>query len=249
MRTLRVLERPHRSIWWLVAVVVVFVYACGSAPPMAPVPPPQPSLTSLTHYRLSGVVTDITSGSPVANVTIRLDGSGRNTGRSNSSGEYLIEFDAFPSLTGSSGLIMAEPGANSGYWTNLQGLSWSSPEMVKNLRLRPRRTIAAGQSMTLAIESDSSLKWDQEWDPWMFVSYNVLWEEFLVSVPTDGVLTINARPDGDTVPTLWCQYGGCPSFLVQGSVSIPVHAGTLYFHVEIPRVSAPQRFDVQTSLR
>ena len=249
MRTLRVLERPHRSIWWLVVVVVVFVYACGSAPPMAPVPPPQPPLTSLTHYRLSGVVTDITSGSPVANVTIRLDGSGLNTGRSNSSGEYLIEFDSFPSLTGSSGLIMAEPGANSGYWTNLQGLSWSSPEMVTNLRLRPRRTIAAGQSMALAIESDSSLKWDQEWDPWMFVSYNVLWEEFLVSVPTDGVLTINARPDGDTVPTLWCQYGGCPSFLVQGSVSIPVHAGTLNFNVQIPRVSAPQRIDIQTSLR
>ena len=104
--------------------------------------------------------------------------------------------------------------------------------------------------MALSIQPDSSLRWDTEWDPWTFVSYDALWEDFLVSVHADGVLTIDVRSDGATVGTLWCQYGGCPSFRVQGPVSIPVRAGgTLYFSVEIPRVRAPQLFDVQTSLR
>ena len=135
-----------------------------------------------------------------------------------------------------------------GHWTAVHRLPWGETELVHNVRLRPVRTLAAGQSMALSVEPDSSLKWDPEFDP-TFVSFDTLWEQFLVSVPADGVLTINVRPDGDVVPTLWCQYGGCPSFQVQGRVSIPVHAGTLYFHVEIPRVSAPQRIDVQTSLR
>jgi hypothetical protein len=135
------------------------------------------------------------------------------------------------------------------HWTNVQLLPWNATEIVRNVRRPPVRTLTAGQSMALSIEPDSSLKFDPDWDPWTFVSYDTLLEGFQVSVPRDGVLTINARSDGDVVPMLECHYGNCPSFLVQGSVSIFVHAGTVDFNVQIPRVSAPQRFDIQTSLR
>jgi hypothetical protein len=236
----------------IVAVLALFVYACGSAPPTAPVPPQQPSLPSSTHYRLSGVVTDITSGSPVENaaVTVVLNSTPFRTSRSNSSGEYLIEFDSAASITGSSGLIAAEPGANSNYWTNLQVLSWSSPEMVKNLRLRPNRTIAAGQSMTLAIESDSSLAYDPEWDPWVFPSLNTQWEEFRVVIPADGILTVAVRSEtGGPPPTVNCPYMGCPSPPARGTVSLPVRSGwSLYLNIAIPRADVPQRYEISTSL-
>jgi hypothetical protein len=236
----------------IVAVLALFVYACGSASPTTPVPPPQPSLPSSTHYRLSGVVTDITSGSPVPNaaVTMHLNGVPLRTSRSNGSGEYLIEFDAAATSPGSSGLIFAAPGANSNYWANLQMLSWSSPEMVKNLRLRPSRKIAAGQSMTLAIESDSSLAYDQEWDPWVFPSLNTQWEEFWVLVPTDGILTVAVRSEtGGAPPTVNCPYVGCPWPPASGTVSFPVRSeSSLYLNIAIPRSDVPQRYEISTSL-
>jgi len=206
---------------------------------------------------------DAAGEGPIANATVMLrHQQGQLTTRTDGNGSYAFSFDTsgpyrppFGVVPGNSlGLLLAGDGTfwgdtSHGHWTAVQLLPWDATEIVHNVRLRPVRTLAAGQSTAMSIEPDSSLKWDTESDPWTFVSYDALWEEFLVSVPTDGVLTVNVRPDGDTVPTLWCQYGGCPSFRVQGTVFIPVHAGTLYFNVEIPRARAPQRFDIQTSLR
>jgi len=182
-------------------------------------------------------------------LTTRTDGNGSYAFSFDTSGPYRPGVAPANSL----GLLITGEGTywgdtSHGHWTAVQLLPWGATEIVHDVRLRPVRTLAAGQSMALSIQPDSSLEWNKEFEP-TFVSFDTLWEEFLVSVPTDGVLTINVRPDGDAVPTLWCQYGGCPSFLVQGSVSIPVHAGTLYFNVAIPRTRAPQRFDIQTSLR
>jgi hypothetical protein len=69
-----------------------------------------------------------------------------------------------------------------------------------------------------------------------------------------GLLLLHSRPEvaeaGGNVPTLTCHYVGCPAFRVQGPVSIPVEAGrSFYFSLEIPRASAPQRYEIQTSLR
>ena len=86
----------------------------------------------------------------------------------------------------------------------------------------------------------------------MFTSFDTLTEEFLVSVQTDGILTVDARSEsGSGVATMTCHYVGCPDWRVQGTISIPVEArrSPFYFSVEIPRVSAPQRFHIQTSLR
>jgi hypothetical protein len=206
---------------------------------------------------------DAAGASPIANATVMLRvNRGELTARTDGNGFYAFSFDTTgpyrppfgATPVDSLGLLVISSGTQVGeishrYWTAVQLLPWDATEIVHNVRLRPVITLAAGQSMALSIEPDSSLEFDPEWDPWTFVSYGTLWEEFFVSVPTDGVLTINARPDGDGVPTLLCQYGGCPSFRVQGTVSIPAHAGTFYLAVEIPRASAPQRFDIQTSLR
>jgi hypothetical protein len=103
------------------------------------------------------------------------------------------------------------------------------------------RTLAAGQSMGLSVAPDSSLAWHQEWDPWEFPSFDTLREEFLVSVERDGILTIDARPET----------GGCPSWQVRATASIAVRARSspFYFSVEIPRASASQRYEIQTSLQ
>lgn len=259
MRTPAVATRRRRCISLLVTVLIAIGWACGSQPIRAPTSPAPTQL--LSRYRVSGIVMDAAGGVPIANAAVMLrHNQGELTTRTDGNGSYAFSFDTGgpirPGVASGDflGLLITGDGrywgdTSHGHWTAVQLLPWDATEIVHNVRLHPVRTLAAGQSMALSIDPDSSLKWDAEWDPWTFVSYDTLWEKFLVSVPTDGVLTIDVRPDGDTVPTLWCQYGGCPSFQVQGSVSIPVHAGTLYFHVEIPRTRAPQRFDIRTSLR
>jgi hypothetical protein len=123
--------------------------------------------------------------------------------------------------------------------------------MTKNLRLRPVRTIAAGESMTLSIEPDSSLAWDEEWDPWVFPSLNTQWEEFRVSSPVGGILTVDVRAGtGGPAPTVNCPYEGCPWPPARGTVSFPVRPeSTLYLNIAISRADVPQRYEISTSLR
>lgn len=207
---------------------------------------------------------DAAGGAPIANGMVMLRyNQGELITRTGANGSYAFSFDAsgpyrpqFGTVPENAlGLLIAGDGTHwgdisHGHWTVVQLLPWDATEIVHNVRLRPVTTLAAGQSMALSIQPDSSLRWDPEWDPWTFVAYDALWEEFRVSVHSDGVLTIDVQSDGATVATLSCQYVGCPSFRIQGPVSIPVRAGaTLYFSIEIPRNRAPQLFDVQTSLR
>jgi hypothetical protein len=103
--------------------------------------------------------------------------------------------------------------------------------------------------MQLSVEPDSSHPWNAAWEPWRFPHFDTLQEEFLVTVPVDGLLTIAARPEGgNAIGTLTCPSVRCPE---RGTVAIPVEAGQspLHFSIEIPRASAPQRYEIQTSLR
>ena len=250
-----------------VALCVLLAAACDSAPaPTSPSPSPTPAPTpEPTEYRVSGIVRDAADGAPIASATVvlrytqgelrtRTDADGAYTFSVRTSQPYRNQFQIVPGdflglLAVGDGAYLGDIGR--GHWTTVQLLPWT-PEVVHNVRLRPVRTLTAGQSMGLSVAPDSSLVWDKEWDPWVFPSFDALAEEFRVSVQTNGLLTIDVRPEaGDHVATLTCPYVGCPAWRVQGTVSIPVEArwSPFYFSVEIPRASAPQRYEIQTSLR
>ena len=256
-----------------VVLCAALAAACDSAPaPTSPSPSTSPSpipapTPEVLQYRVSGVVMDAADSAPIASATLVLRHTQGElvTTRTDANGAYAFTFDTsqpyqdrFQTVPGDFlGLLIARDGANwgdigGGHWTTVQLLPWGTRDVVQNVRLRPVRTLAPGQSMGLSVEPDSPLAWDQEWDPWVFLSFDTLREEFRVSVQTDGVLTIDVRPEaGSSVATLTCPYVGCPAWRVQGTVSIPVEArwSPFYFSVEIPRASAPQRYEIQTSLR
>ena len=256
-----------------VVLCVALATACESAPPPtspsssqspSPVPAPTPPLL---EYRVSGIVTDAANAAAIANVIVTLRyNQGELTTRTGSDGAYVFSFNTsgpyqsrFSIVPGDVlALLTMRDGAYStdvsgGHWTTVQSLPWGTREVAHNVRMRPVRALAPGESMRLSIESDSSLLWEKDWDPWQFPSFDTLEEEFLVSVQTDGVLTLDVRPEaGGNVARLSCHYGGCPPVPVQAeTISIPVKAdrSTYYFSVQIPRASAPQRYEIRASLR
>ncbi len=260
------LAQPRRSLMGVV-LCIVLAAACDLTPSgTSPFPSPAPR-PEATQYHVSGTVTDAADGGPIASATVQLRyGEGHLITRTNADGSYAFSFRTSrayfpPSEVVPAGhflaLLAAGDGADlgdtsRGHWTTVQLVSWGTQEVVQNVRLRPVRTLAAGQSMGVSVDPDSSLAWDKEWDPWQFTSFTTLEEEFLVSVQTDGVLTIDVRPEtGGNVATLTCSYVGCQGARVQGTVSIPVEAGRspFYFSVQSPRASAPQRYEIRTSLR
>ena len=242
-----------------VVVCVVLTASCGSVPvPTSPLP-----ILPSTEYRVSGIVMDA-AATPIADATVMLRHSqGALTARTNADGAYAFAFHAnqpyqqgYQIVPGDFlGLLIARDGPywgdiGRGHWTTVQLLPWGTPDVAQNVRLRPVRTLVAGQSMGLSVEPDSSLPWNGEWDPWEFPSFTTLREEFFVSVQTDGLLTIDARSEaGGNAATLKCAW--CPARGVQGTSSIQVEAGRspYYFSIEIPRASAPQQYEIQTSLR
>jgi hypothetical protein len=249
---------------------VVLAAACKSAPaptfPSAsdsPIPAPTPAST----HRVSGIVMDAADSAPIASATVMLRHSeGHLITRTGADGAYAFSLDPsqpyrhpFQIVPGDFlGLLITGDGANPGgigrgHTTTVQLLPWGTRDVVHNVRLRPVRTLAAGQSMGLSVESDSSLAWNEDADPWFFPYFDTLKEQFGVSVPTDGVLTIEARPEaGGNVAFLTCHHVcGPDSFRVQGTFSVPVKASwsQVYFSVEIPRGTAPQRYEIHTFLR
>lgn len=261
--------RGRRSLLGLI-LCILLAAVCDSPTPTSPAPRPQsPSPTPVpeaTQYRVSGVVMDAAAGRRIANATVMLRyASGALTTQTDEDGGYPFSFQTNEPVQNeirrapadALGLLIARVGTfwgdvRGGHWTTLQILPSGTSEVLQNVRLRPVRTVAAGQPVSLSIEPDSSLSWDPEWDPWTFVSFETLQEEFYVSVQADGVLTIDARTEhGGTVATLTCPYGGCPAWRVQGTMSFPVEArrSPYYVRVEVPRASAPQRYDIQTPLR
>jgi hypothetical protein len=218
------------------------------------------------QIRVSGFVFDDDGAGPIANATLTLvHNQGGLTTRTDGKGAYAFSFETNgPFLRPSPpfrvvppntlGLLITDARTSGGadtHSTSVQLIPWGATEIEHHVRLRSAKTVAAGESMELLVTPDSSISWDEESEPWLYAPFDTLWEHFYVSVPADGVLTIVALPrPGGIAATLRCDYGGCSSYRAQDTVSLPVRAGSrIWFTLEIPRTRAPQRFDIQTSLR
>lgn len=226
--------------WFCLATTVLACGACGDdrspvAPPPPPPPPPAPTL--------SGFVRD-DNGSPLANHEVVLEafftGHKQATTSTNVDGYYEM---VLGSTTGSS-FIHAGGGEYEHHYAQ------ALVNIVQNLRLRRLRTVEVGQSVAISIDRDSSLAVDGG-DWWMS---DKVWERLHVRVPDAGILTIEARPEvGNSVPSLmlFC----CPFDWVEAPAGSPtaspiVKANSLFeIRIAIPTASAPQRFEVRTSLQ
>ena len=128
------------------------------------------------------------------------------------------------------------------YPSHAQLLDEQGVSSVTNIRLRRARILSAGQSTSVAIESDSSLCDIRG------ISATTICEWVSVRYPTDGTLTVEARPDaGSIVPTVqsWSGQG-------HGTLALPVTTEDFDFvnvAIVIPRGMAPQRYEVSTTLR
>ena len=255
--------------WWLVAVMIVALVSACNAPstPTPPASPPTPPSPTLLRYHVSGIVTDET-GSPIAGARLQVNYSRGGEFSSPSSfcpmadscllqtvtndgGYYEVVFEPGPGpvfRANGAGVISSWP---AGYEGNIQLLPRGAPDIVQNLRLRRGRTVSAGQSITVSIESESSLCSDLE-DWWLLTRRC---ESFEILAGKAGTLTVDARPTeaGGIVPVPFFATSGEYTSRQDpqpGTVSIGVLAGKRYrVFVGIPSGMAAQQYDVSTFLR
>jgi hypothetical protein len=207
------------------------------------------------RYHVSGIVTD-DNGSPIANAEVAVEdfrGRKHATTSTNAGGYYEMVFDA--STPGPPfHLIYAGGGEYEHYY--VQALLSGTADIVKNLRLRRIRTFEAGQSIVISIDPDSSLAYDGE-DSWAF---DMVWERLHVRVADAGTLTIDARSkEGGIIPSLTvscilvtdnCLFDWLKAPFGSGTGSLSVKANSLFeLRVAIPSRTAPQRYEVATSLQ
>ena len=128
------------------------------------------------------------------------------------------------------------------YEAGTQLIPSGTADIVKNLRLRRLRTIAAGESITITTDSDSSLCFDWDSD----FSLTERCETVLVVSATAALLTVQARPAGagGVIPTLENSVGP----VAPGTIAFPVQAGVVSrIRVRTPTERAPQRYVISTS--
>ena len=256
------------AILWPATVLIVAL-GCAAHSPTAPTPEnvtQVPALLSapfphqVSSFHVSGIVTDENS-SPVANgqVTLYYDDSFRKvTTSTDAHGYYDLVFDTgatnYQGASGVVGLIFYEGG---GEYENyyVQAVPSGTADSVKNLHLRRVRTVNAGQSLAISIDSDSSLAYDG--DDWMRTDW--LWETFHVRAADVGILTIAVRaPAGGITPSLPifcmydadnCRFSWVKQPLASGTASLNVQANSLFeIRLAIPATLAPQRYEIATSL-
>jgi len=231
-----------------IATAVLACGACGDdRSPLAPAPPPpRPPVPTL-----SGFVRD-DNGSPVANHEVALEvfstGHKQATTSTNVDGYYEIG----PGTTTAPFPRFIHAGGGEYEHHYVEALV----NIVQHLRLRRTRTVEAGQSIAISIDRDSSLAVDgAEW--WLA---DRLWEKLHVRVADAGMLTVDARPEvGGVVPSLivcvpWvfdnCYFDWAKDPRGSGIASLIVKANSLNeIRIAIPIGSAPQRFEVATSLQ
>lgn len=216
--------------------------------PAEPAPPPAPG-----RYHVSGVVTD-DNGSAIANAEVALVDHPRNdrqaTTSTNGGGYYEIVLE-----TETTGILLIHAGGGEYEHYFTQALPSATPDIVKNLRLRRKRTLEAGQSIVVSIDPYSSLAYDGE--DWM--ALDRVWERLHIRVANAGTLTVDARPElSGIVPSLavFCIYviDNCRFDWVKppagsGTGSLIVKANSLFeIRLAIPSRMAPQRYEVATSL-
>jgi hypothetical protein len=136
-----------------------------------------------------------------------------------------------------------------GYETDVQWVPMSSSPAVRDMRLRPTRSIPAGESIVLSVDATSSLCTDLE-DLWVMESRC----EIVVIESGAGMLNVEARPAvGGSAPSiLWYtsgNYGGLITRPAPGAVAIPVRGGTYRVLVAVPEGAPSQQFNVTTTLQ
>ncbi len=237
-----------------IATAVLVVGACdGTSPPLPSPPTPTPTPIQV-RYQLSGIVMD-ENGSPVANHEVALEdffsGHKQATTSTNVDGYYEM---GLGTPTAYASLIHAGGGEYEHHY--VQALLSQTANIVQNLRLRRIRTVEAGQSIVISIDRDSSLAVDGG-DVWLL---DRLWEKLHVRVADAGTLTVDARPEvGGVVPSLMacfynvfdnCYFDWLKEPAGSGIASLIVKANSVFeIRVVIPSGTAPQRYEVATSLQ
>jgi hypothetical protein len=136
-----------------------------------------------------------------------------------------------------------------GYEVDVQWVPTSSSPAVRDLRLRPTRSIPAGESIVVSVDAASSLCTDLE-DLWAMQSRC----EMVVIESGAGMLNVQARPAaGGPAPSIfWYTTGNYAGFITRpapGAVAIPVRGGTYRVLVAVPEGAPSQQFNVTTTLR
>jgi hypothetical protein len=239
--------------------------------PTQPTPPIPPAYGE--RVQLSGRVLN-ENGAPVTGALVEVDyapAGGASTPpshcplggfcwlatRTNALGEYSVEFDARTWPPGRLCDLYQRTGCrlgfvysfDEGYEVDVQWVPAASSPAVRDLRLRPTRSIPAGASVVVSVDATSSLCTDLE-DLWAMESRC----EIVVIESGAGMLNVEARPAaGGPAPTIyWYTTGNYAGFITRpapGAVAIPVRGGTYRVLVAIPEGAPSQKFNVTTTLR
>ena len=227
-------------------------------PPTAPTQPPPSG-----RLQMSGRVLD-QNGAPVSGALVEVDyasGGGVSNPpsncppiatfcwlatRTNGLGEYLVEFDPRTWTGRGLGYVYS---FHEGYETDVQWVPTGSSPAVRDLRLRPTRSIRAGESIVVSVDATSSLCTDLE-DLWVLGSRC----EIVVIESGAGMLNIEARPAaaGPAPSIFWYTSGNYAGLIARpapGAVAVPVRGGTYRVLVAVPEGAPSQQFNVTTTLR
>jgi hypothetical protein len=232
--------------------------------PTLPTPPTVPANSG--RLQLSGRVLN-QNGAPVAGALVEVDyapAGGASTPpshcplagfcwlatRTNALGEYSVEFEArtWPERGWPRELGFVYS-FHEGYEVDVQWVPTGSSPAVRDMRLRPTRSIPAGESIVISVDATSSLCTDLE-DLWVMESRC----EIVVIESGAGMLTVEARPAaGGPAPSIfWYTTGNYAGLIMRpahGAVAIPVRGGTYRVLVAVPEGAPSQQFTVTTTMR
>jgi hypothetical protein len=173
--------------------------------------------------------------------------------RTNDRGEYSVEFEPRSGWRGRLGAVDWGLGFvysfYEGYEVDVQWVPTGSSPAVRDMRLRPTRSIRPGESIVVSVGATSSLCTDLE-DLWAMESRC----EVVVIESGAGTLNVEARPTaGGPVPSIFWytsgNYAGLITRPAPGAVAIPVRGGTYRVLVAVPEGTPSQQFNVTTALR
>ena len=138
-----------------------------------------------------------------------------------------------------------------GYDHNLQFLPWGTTTVVKDMVMRRMQAIIAGDSVTVVVDTNSSICTDLE--DWLIPATRCA--QIHVSVPANGTLVIDARPlrDPDALAVVFSATTGFyrRQILGPGTVTLlEVRAGRSYhIFVGASEGTVPQQYELTTLLQ
>jgi hypothetical protein len=223
--------------------------------PAAILPPP------IQSRSVSGIVTD-ESDSPVANAQLVLYYNGTFSSARTSTdarGAYRIDFNSSAtSFDGNQGITAAIEYTGGGEYENyyVKPVPYSQTEFVTNLRLHRPRYTNVGQPFVISIDADSSAAYDG--DDWLN-TMDWVWENFHLRITDAGILRLTVHPlSGDVIPRIAivciheadrCEGSFVEPFPDPATKRRNVRANSvLEIRLAIPKGSAPQRYEVMTSI-